>query len=381
MIQILCYEEVHTWILGKFARKMHEYLGLFAIDAEIAREKIPASSVIHHISYGPAPYEKTAPVETLMITHLDTETKLHQVKRQLKSFNMGICMSGDHRSLLIRAGLPEDRLCAVPQAHDGAIKPRPIVLGIASKVHDDGRKNEWDIVKSLQQFPPGAFHLKIMGAGWERQVTALLGQGHSVEYHAVFDYEQYVNSFMPSLDYWLYFSHDEGSMAFQDAIAADAKIIATPQGFHLDVLGGIDHVINDMHDLHMTLHNIHMEQQQRVARVSRWTWAEHTWRHLVIWDYLQNMASREALAEEKVFIKFLPGLDQSIGKVLQYELVARPVPEMDALLLAAKLAEEKGLQQLAAQYRRKALVFYPKNDELRSMVLQLYPSVQNFVPA
>ncbi len=380
MISIVCYEEVDAWILGKIAKKIHQNLDLFQEKSEIAKSSNPLASLAHHIIYYNAPFEKIAPYETVMITHLDTESKIAKVKKQLRNFQMGICMSGDHMEMLVRVGLPRERLCYVTPAHDEVIKPKPIVLGIASKTHSDGRKNEWSVIKSLQGFPPGVFVLKIMGKGWDEQVNVLLSQGFQVEYHDKFDYDLYVNSFMPSLDYWLYFSHDEGSMAFQDAIAADVKIIATPQGYHLDVFGGIDYVINDMNDLHLALKKIYNEQQARIKRISRWTWPEYTWRHLVIWDYLRNSSSLGVKAEENVFMKLLPKVEAKNSDFLKYQLMVQPVPDKETLIYASQLADNSGFVNLANQYKRQALVYYPKDDDLRGQVMELYPNVKQYCP-
>ncbi len=73
---------------------------------------------------------------------------------------------------------------------------------------------------------------------------------------------------MPTLDYYVYFGHDEGSMGFVDAIAAGVETIVTPQGYHLDVEDGITHPIDTLDDLALTLRRIVEDRRRRVARVS-----------------------------------------------------------------------------------------------------------------
>ena len=182
MIRIVCYEDVHLWIFGKFALRMRENLLALGENADIAKAGTANARVAHRIAYA-GPYEKLSPVETLMITHLDTPEKLVYVKERLQLYDMGICMSAEHRNFLVTTGMPENRLCYVNPAQDGVITPRPYVFGIASKVHDDGRKNEWSIVKALKEFPPDFCVLKIMGMGWEPQVAALRSHGITVEYY------------------------------------------------------------------------------------------------------------------------------------------------------------------------------------------------------
>jgi hypothetical protein len=383
VIRIICYEDPDAWIFGKFARKLHNALLLFGKTSETARQGGQGARIAHHIAYGHPPEQPAAPVETFMITHLDTAAKLARVKRLLQAYPMGICMSEEHRNTLARTGLPEERLCYVNPAQDGVIRPRAVVLGIASKTHPDGRKKEQHVVEALRHFPPGAFRLKIMGGGWDAQVAALRAEGHRVEYRDAFDYDIYTRDFMPSLDYFVYFSHDEGSMAYLDAIAADVKTIVTAQGFHLDIFGGMDHVITGVEDLRRVLSGIHDERQRRAARVAGWTWPEYAFRHLVIWDYLKGLSATDVAAEGRAFFRLLPKLlEQKAGLALKRELTAGVLPSCEALRQATALASGRAsLHALAAHWLKQALVFHPKNPELRAEVLQAYPECVPHVPS
>jgi hypothetical protein len=377
LIRIINYDATTGWILTKFAEKMGEYLALFKRPCEVAPQGGANARVAHHVNYYCAPPHTIAPVETLMVTHIDTEEKFKLLAALLAVYQMGICMSEEHRNMLVRTGLPAERLCYVNPAQDGLVRPRPINIGIASNVHSDGRKNEWSIVRALRNIPAGVFCLKIMGSGWEAQVGALRALGHLVDLHDRFDHAVYTREFMPSLDYFVYFSHDEGSMSYLDAVAANVKTIVTPQGFHLDIPGGIDYMINNAQDLGLVLQNIHEEQQKRVSRVAGWTWPEYTWRHLVIWDYLTGRGDREVAAERQVFFKILPKLASNATALKHY--LDKAVPEEEILLLAADLASRSGMLHLTGFFLRQALVFYPKNRKTREMMLQLYPQCISFL--
>ena len=377
-IRIVCYEEPTEWILGKFALKMQECLTRVGADVDIGKRGAADTDIAHHIAYA-GPDERRASIETFMITHLDTPGKIQYVAQKFAVWEMGICMSWDHRDFLVRVGLPAECMCYVNPAQDGVIRPRPIVLGIASKVHDDGRKNEWAVVDALKDFPPDAFILKIMGSGWEEMVASLRAHEIAVEHHPVFQYDTYIREFMPSLDYFIYFSHDEGSMAYLDAIAADVKTIVTPQGYHLDVPDGIDHVINDMHDMRAVFAELHGEREKRTGRMERWNWMEYTWRHMVIWDYLRTIPNPDVAAQQKVFLQLLPSIAPHSATALQTELGEKPVPRMEALLEAAELAGRHELRHFAAQCERRGLVFYPKEESLRSAVLASYPAFKRYL--
>jgi hypothetical protein len=373
-IRIICYEDLDAWILGKFAKKMHYYLGAFGNISDIAKVGDETAAIGHHIIYYDAE-KKWAPVETFMITHLDQDWKIEKVKQQLELYDMGVCMSEETCDNLRKITTQPDRLCYINPAHDGVIRPRPIVLGIASKVHPDGRKKENAIIDVMTRFPVDAFTLKIMGMGWESQVATLTERGYRVEYFEKFDYAVYTAEFMPSLDYYIYFTHDEGAMAFVDAVAADVQTIVTPQGYHLDVVDGIDHRIDNQTDLVVVLQEIHDARMQRVARVADWSWKEYTWRHLVLWDYLL-LKTTPAIIEQTH--KFLDETrtDNTVAANFQQDL-ALPVPAEETLLRATEKSKSLGMQELSLQYARQRLIYYPKNSELKNLVLKHYPKVES----
>lgn len=372
-IRIICYEDVDAWILGKFAKKMHSYLGVFGKKSDIAKIGDETAAICHHIIYYDAE-KKWAPVETFMITHLDQEWKIEKVMQQLELYDMGVCMSEETCANLRKITTRPERLCYINPAHDGVIRPRPLVLGIASKVHNDGRKNEDAIVDVMKRFPIDAFALKIMGMGWEPQVTSLRESGYQVEYFDTFDYMRYTTDFVPSLDYFIYFSHDEGSMAFVDAIAAGVKTIVTPQGYHLDVVDGIDHRIDNQSDLTAVLQEIHDARMQRVARVADWSWKEYTWKHLVLWDYLLHQKNPAVIQQIQRFLD-VAKTDDTIPPNFMQDL-DQTTPAEKTIFAAAEISRALGLNELSLQYARQGMIYYPKSENLKNLVLKHYPEVE-----
>ena len=369
-IRIICYEDVDSWILGKFAKRMRDSLQFLGKNPDISKVGSPYSPVAHHIIYYGAEY-KWSPIETFMITHLDEDWKLEKVRRQLDRYDMGVCMSLETRERLAKMGMPAERLCYINPAQDGVIHPRPLVLGITCRVHSDGRKKQDTIVDVLKEFPTNAFILKIMGDGWDNQVASLRSLGYTIEYHECFDYEIYTKQLMPSLDYFLYWTYDEGAMAFLDAVAAGVKTIVTPQGYHLDVPDGIDHPIKDIADFKRTLWEIHTARLKRSSRVSDWTWLEYSWRHLIVWDYL--LADKDATFAADMETFFEKTLQSSTKHKGLLKELKKKVPSDKALLEAIPLADSGGLSRGAAYFAQKGLTFYPKNAKFRDYLLPLYP--------
>lgn len=354
-LRIICYEDVDSWILGKFAKNLHNELTILGKKSDLAKVGDSRSNIGHHIIYYNA-RKKWSPIETFMITHLDTDWKIELVRRQLKIYDMGICMSEETRSRLVSLGMIERRLCYINPAHDGIVKPRPLVIGIASKTHADGRKNEDAIVEVFRGLPKEGFTLAIMGMGWDEQVARLRESGCSVTYYNAFDYDTYISSFIPSLDYFIYFSHDEGSMAFLDAIAADVKTIVTPQGYHLDIPGGIDHAIATPADLSPILMQIHNKRMERASRVSSWNWKEYTQRHLLVWEYLQMQSVK---TYRKQLLAFTQLINNNGQIALAAELQGVAVPKKEVYIEAEECACRHAMQDVMIQLGRERQIFYP----------------------
>lgn len=283
-VAIVCYEDPESWILGKFARRMEEELKKLKVDVEIVRQPDPKADINHHIIY--IDYVDTSlGINTVMITHVDSIQKINMLKKQLKVVRLGICMSRETTEKLAKAGIPRNKLCWVNPAHDGVIKPRPLVIGITSKTHGDGRKKENTVVQLAEKISPNDFAFKIMGSGWERIVETIKKKGFHVDYWPQFDYDTYV-SLMPTLDYFIYFSWDEGSMGFVDALTAGVQTVVTPQGYHLDAPEGISYPIRKTTDIVQTFQTIAAQRKERTDSVADWTWENYAKKHLELWGYL-----------------------------------------------------------------------------------------------
>ncbi len=295
-VRIVCYEDVDTWILGKFARKLNDELKKQNIESDIAKVADPKADINHHIIYVDFNGKRSS-IDTLLITHIDSLQKLNQLKRQLGTARAGVCFSSETMLKLVAAGIPQEKLFFINPAHDGVIRPRPIAIGITSKVHIDGRKNEKMFIDLCQKISPKDFMFKIMGAGWEELVNEARKSGFTIEYDASFDYDKYVK-LIPTLDYFLYFGFDEGSMGFADALSAGVKTMVTPQGFHLDIPHGISYPIKTFDDIVLAFNKISDERKKLIHSVSAWTWENYANKHIALWQCLMHNQSFLPLLKE-----------------------------------------------------------------------------------
>jgi len=283
-VRIVCYEDVNTWILGKFALKMQENLLALGIEVDISKIPDENADINHHIIYG-GYGNKVSGIDTLMITHIDELEKIDLLKNQLTTAKMGICMSKETMISLSGIGIPRSKLCYINPAHDGVIKPRPYVIGITCRVQKDGRKREYLIRELAKKLNPLDFSFKIMGEHWDDIVNLLKLKGFEVEYYSTFNYDTYTK-LIPSLDFYLYMGLDEGQMGFIDALAAGVETIVTPQGYHLDAEGGITYPFKTFEQLLSVFNYIAEHRKKLCNSVMYWNWQDYTKKHLDIWNYL-----------------------------------------------------------------------------------------------
>ena len=292
-VHIVCYEDVHAWILGKFALKLQEHLCPLGVAASISKQPDPQADINHHIIYYDYDGRKTT-TDTVMVTHIDTDWKRERLGQQLVNAAMGICMSAETVDHLTAAGLPREKLCFVNPGHDSEMRARRTIIGITSKVQPSGCKREGILLDLAQRISPDEFQFRIMGAGWDEHVKKLRLAGFTVDHWNAFDRAEYLK-LMPTLDYYLYLGMDEGSMGYMDALAAGVPTIVTTQGYHLDAPGGITHGWSQPDELLRIFEGISRDKRLRQQAVANWTWPEYAKRHLALWTYLLANKSGEAI--------------------------------------------------------------------------------------
>lgn len=283
-VNIVCYEDVNRWILGKFALKLKENLDLLGVQCTISNTPDSKADINHHIIYTDyKPFSNG--IDTLMITHIDNLWKLDKLKETIPIASMGICMSKETMTWLGQMGVESTKLCYVNPAHDQKVHIKKSIIGISCRVQSDGRKRENFISKLSSVIDPDYFEFHIMGDSWDEQVNELRNNKFTVVYYPAFDKDVYYN-FISELDYYLYTGMDEGQMGFVDAVAAGVKTIVTSQGYHLDAPSAITYPFKDYEELETILIRIQEQRKAAVQSVSDWTWMDYTKKHLEIWKYL-----------------------------------------------------------------------------------------------
>jgi hypothetical protein len=246
-VHIICYEDLEDWILGKFAMRLCDEVIAQGIACDVSSSADPTADINHHINYSGYDGRKTT-IDSLMLTHINTEQKLERVRTQLVDAAMGICLSSQTMKMLAKKGIPRSKLCFINPAHDGRLHHRKTIIGITTRVYSDGRKRETMLLELIKKISPDDFAFRIMGTGWTPIIAQLQTYNFEIEYYEQFDLDRY-HSWVPTFDYYLYLGVDEGSIGFVDACAAGIPTIVTPQGFHLDAPNAITFPFTDLPQL------------------------------------------------------------------------------------------------------------------------------------
>ena len=276
------------WILEKMARRLLEHLPRWNVQADIASHPSTTADINHWMLY----YDmggRLVSRNTLAITHVDRLAKLQVLKRRLKSANMGICMSRMTLEQLISLGVPRDKLCFITPGHDNILKPKRIVIGITSQIRADGAKREHVLIEVAKAMRLDYFHFEIIGPNWEKIIPFFEVAGATVNYYPG-EYKKnneehlrVISDRIRGFDYYLYMGWDEGSMGILDALTVGIPTIVTPQGFHLDIDGGITHAFTDAEELIEILKKLESGNRARVLAVSQLTWTEYARQHAILW--------------------------------------------------------------------------------------------------
>ena len=287
-IHIFSGEPVNAWILGKFAKNLKKYYNQYGIKSEISKETDPSADFNHYIIYRHCSPKTATDRDVLMITHVDQYKKFELLEQLMPLVALGICMSREQMDKLINMGLDKNKLCYVNPAHDGVIPVKKYVIGLASRVYADGRKNESYFDRLAEILNPKYFKFKIMGANWEPQIKHFRKKGFEVEYWSKFNYGVYTKKFFNDMDYYLYLGLDEGQMGFVDAQSAGVKTIVTKQGYHLDSASPVTHAFTTYEELEKILLSIQQEKMDIVNAMADWNWENYVLKHLQIFEYLHS---------------------------------------------------------------------------------------------
>lgn len=293
-------QDNRSWIIEKMAGRIAEHAPEYGFDVSVGEAERGDADINHWMSYAFANVPHHTPA-TMLITHLDDPYKIGLVKdEQASGVDVGIALSSHTCDILVAAGVPAAALAFAVPGHDFAAAPRRVVVGLTTRLYADGRKREFMLLELARAMRLDRFRFEIFGLGWETVIPELEAAGAEVGYWPGTDdfRADYVEMMerVPRFDYYLYLGRDEGSLGTLDALAAGVKTIVTPQGFHVDLPGGITHPVWSQEELEGVFREIGAEAARRAGAVARLTWRAYAEAHAIVWAAILD-GRRDAIAD------------------------------------------------------------------------------------
>lgn len=273
-IHIVNYETgIKSGILTKYADMMVNGLIREGHEVTISGKPDPKADINHHINY--ESFQPCKTVNTAMVTHIDTETKLKKMKEVAKVAH-GVCFSNETMKQLVKEGIKKESLSVILPATSMTRRPR--IVAIMTQLYPDGRKREGmflDLVKTLDN---EKFVWNIVGKGWEPIIEKATKLGAKILHVGHFTPEL-GQGVLNSADYLLYFGKDEGAISVLDATMAGVKTIAPLVGFHKEL--GIDYPFDTQKELNEIFAGLSEN------KADNFLWEAYVKSHIQLWGKLR----------------------------------------------------------------------------------------------
>ena len=270
-------------------KKLKKNLEKKKLKVRISRNPIKDFDVYHHISYLNCNYKTIFEdrVNTAMITHIDTTSKLKLVLK-LNAYIDCFTVQSIQTKKYVSKFLDKIKTKVIYVPPNEKIKFNKIKLGIFSNKYPDGRKNEKILIKTLKKLDPNIFEIFIMGKNWEKEIIQIKKLNYDCHYIKKFNIDIYKN-ILGKINYLLYLGFDEGSISFMDGIKSGTKLLVTNQGFHQDFSKFIDFKINNInHDFFKFLYKIQNKRVLKNKFINQINYKTFTEKHLDLWSHLAN---------------------------------------------------------------------------------------------
>jgi hypothetical protein len=360
-IHIVLASQNAGWVIGKMGHRLAHNLRALGHTVQVSDAPDPTADINHWMSFAFAD-GCAQTLNTMFVTHADDPFKVGLIRERLSGpIQLALCMSPHAAEELSGFGVPRERLWHVLPAIDTPLAPRRVVIGITTRVYDDGRKREKFLLRLARDMRLDAFRFQIFGIGWEAIVPELRKAGAEVEVDAGTedwqgDYAR-MQAAIPGFNYYLYTGMDEGSLGTLDAASASVKTIVTAQGFHMSIPGGIDHPFVSYEEMRDVFHGIAARRAARTAAYGEWSWANYAREHAAVWQAMLEHRSatvpRETLeaATRRESAAALAGTPSQQGTIAERNLRFY-LRSLEPMRIRGGIARLRWLQPL-----RKALKF------------------------
>jgi len=233
-LAVLYYPEKKPWIIKTLAEKFTAEFNNIGQPTKLITAPAPGFQFYYHFNYqfckNPIPGTKNF----TYVTHIDMSWKLALLKAQADAGVVGICMSEDTARRIRELTDSKNFVGITPPALRHDVFPDLNIL-IASRLYEDGRKNLNIFQEALNHFDGQNINLYIIGTGWEDFILSNKNNFKEINYQPQFSEDVY-RDFIRRTNLLIYAGFDEGAISVLDYLAAGKDVLATAQGYHLDLL-------------------------------------------------------------------------------------------------------------------------------------------------
>lgn len=239
-VSIVLHENNEGWILEKFAQKIANALDKNKYNVQVSRLPDKNAEIIfwmHYLNVDLSLLGKPK-IHFAVVPHVDHPKKLAQLQKITRNDVNLICFSKELENKLKVTFPNNSKILSLEFGNDLAPKERKFIIGMASNIYSDGRKNE----KWISEFGVKYFHANIkfvfIGKRWEETVETLTQVGLECEIYnsgknIEASYEVVIDQ-LKKLDLCIYTGFDEGSLGALDAYMLGIPLLISKQGFHLE---------------------------------------------------------------------------------------------------------------------------------------------------
>jgi hypothetical protein len=296
-VNIVCYEDA-GWILGRIADRLSDELRACGVSVTQSRTPQEGFDVVHHIPFHPVARRSGTATESMMVTHLDTPSKLSRVRRLAEVGVIPIAMSRQTVDLVNKGLSAESKETAVCALLPSFIDRHPrLRVGVFYRLYSDGRKREQVLGACLRELGLGNFELFIMGSGWEPEISRFRREGLAVSYASDFDSTTYL-AWLDHVDVVVVTGRDEGAVSFLDALAVGNRVIVSRIGYHADYEHELVVYANSVRDFVNALRVELLRRQTAYDLVAGANWRRYGLEHLILWSRAGELEYAHRAAKE-----------------------------------------------------------------------------------
>ena len=292
-IQIVLDPVHQGWVVEKIARKIVDY---WPNTKKPSISNLPKSGFelthwMHYMNVPPEYLKYSKSINTVQVTHVDSQLKLNYLEELIKLGAIPIFMSQQHSEQVSEQIGDKFESHVILPGSDVTLFSNRIRILISSNFYPDGRKNENFLINLAKEIQLDGFHFTFIGKSWGSVAKFLVEAGAQVKIFSPQDLEypsyEAQLGIVKGVDCYLYLGFDEGSLGALDAYLSGTPMIISKQGFHLEFDQRADVVLfENFEEFKMAFTKIAPRNQISSHELSKWSWYSLSSSYEQFWNEL-----------------------------------------------------------------------------------------------